>query len=496
MHAGLFPLLSALSNFKRDSGKADHETCLAHNIIEGRVSPSKWARFELLARRIQYLSNWDHLKAKGAIDPSVLRLLVGQCNERPLLPNLRVLKWTSFGRELEQQLLLGSLCRTRTLTKLIFAPCMVMEFEPAWDIEEPSGDSDMSIVARACPGLRDLVIDADAVEEANEIPPAFYSSFQGLCSARVLLTQPTHLRELAMLPHLESLVLDAGFDFEADNGIDVDENTGNASAITAAFRGFPELRKLEVFGYFDPSSVARILPTITSPMLSVVILHINLGRGGPEGFIHLIETLCAVPAAQQLRTFHVLPPPGRIRMAARQAGWHWELSFKEYARPLLQLHNLRDVSLGPTWRIWSITDDDVRAMQQAWPHIQSLEMRSSLSSAFIQRCQPSGVSVDLPALSTLVAFAQNCRNLEVLKMDCREIGEDELVELDARAAAIELEESAYGTGSESSRLQKLIVRARGGIFHQYYPEMSGDNVGRLTRALHRLFPHVEEIQTQ
>ncbi len=408
-----------------------------------------------------------------------------------------MLKWTSFGRELEQQLLLESLCRTRALTKVIFAPCMVIESEPAWDAEEPLDDSDMSIVARVCPALRDLVVDADAIEEANEIPPAFYSSFQGLRSARVLLTQPTHLRELALLPQLESLVIDAGFDFEVDNGIDVDDDIGNASAITVAFRGFPALRTLEVWGYVDPSSVSRILPTITSPMLLVVILRIDLGRGSPEGFIHLIETLCSVPSAQHLRTFHVLPPPGRMRLAAgQQVGWRWELSFKESARPLLQLHNLQDVSLGPTWRIWSITDDDVRAMQQAWPHIQSLEMRSSLSSAFIQRCQPSGVSVDLPALSTLVTFAQNCRNLEVLKMDCREIGEDELVELDARAAAIELEESAYGTGSESSRLQKLIVRARGGIFHQYYPEMSGDNVGRLTRALHRLFPHVEEIQTQ
>ncbi len=237
----------------------------------------------------------------------------------------------------------------------------------------------------------------------------------------------------------------------------------DTSTITPAFHGFTALRKLEVFGYFDPSSVARILPTITSPMLSVVILHINLGRGGPEGFIHLIETLCAVPTAQQLRTFHVLPPPGRMRMAAWEAGQRWALSFKKFAGPLLQLHNLQDVSLGPPWRIWSITDDDVRATQQAWPHIQSLETTSSFSSAFIQRSQPGGVSVDLPALSTLVTFAQNCRDLKILKMDCREIEEDELVELDACAAAMELEHSStYGTGPEPPRLQKLIVRARGG----------------------------------
>ncbi len=45
----------------------------------------------------------------------------------------------------------------------------------------------------------------------GEISPKTYSSFQGLRSARVLLTQPTHLCELAMLPHLESLFLKSAF---------------------------------------------------------------------------------------------------------------------------------------------------------------------------------------------------------------------------------------------------------------------------------------------
>ncbi len=463
------------------------------NIIEGGVSPSEWARFEVLARRIHYLSYSDPVEAKGAIDPSVVHLLAGQCSERPLLPNLRVLKWTPLGPKLEQQLLLESLCRTRTITKLILAPWPGFESH-AWD-GRPLDDSDMAIVARACPGLRELVIDADAVDSANAIPPTFYNSFHGLRSARVLLTQPTHLRELAMLPHLESLVLETRIFFDVDNGIDMDDDTGSASAITPAFRGFPAMRTLEVLGHSNVSSVSRILPIITSPMLSVVIMRIDLGFGGPEGFLHLIETLCALPAAQQLRTFHVSGPPGRMLSSARRAGWRWELPFRESAGALLQLHNLQDVSLGPTRRIWSITDDDVRAMQQAWPHIRSLEMGSILiTSTAIQRRQPSGVSVDLPALSTLVTVAQNSRNLEVLKMECREIREDELAELDARAAAMELEEeSTHGTGPEA-RLQKLIVHARGGIFHQSCPEMSGGDVGRLKRTLCRLFPRLEEIQ--
>ncbi|KAI0794263.1 hypothetical protein C8Q74DRAFT_566042 [Fomes fomentarius] len=441
MHSGLRPLLFTLSNFKPYSGEAK-------NVIEGGVSPSEWARFQVLARRIQYLSNWN------SIDLSALRLLLKQCSERPLLPNLRVLRWTCYSQ--------------------FYAAC------------------DMAIFARVCPGLRDLVIDADAADDVDEIPPKTYSSFQGLRSARVLLTQPTHLRELAMLPHLESLFLNSPSILCMDDVVLVEDT----STITPAFHGFPALRTLEVSGYFDPSLVAGILHTITSPILSVVIFRIDLGRGGSEGLDRLIGTLCAVPAAQQLRTFHVLPPPGRMHLPAQQYDWRWELSFKEYARPLLQLHNLRDVSLGPTWRIWSITDNDVRAMQQAWPHIQSLEMKSFFSSPFIQRCQPSGVFVDRPALSTLVFCAQNCRDLKTLKMECREIGEDELAELDTRAAAIELEESAYGTGSEPPQLQELIVRVRGGIFHQPCPEMSGDNVGRLTRALRRLFPHLEEIQNR
>ncbi len=149
----------------------------------------------------------------------------------------------------------------------------------------------------------------------------------------------------------------------------------------------------------------------------------------------------------------------------------------------------------PTWRIWSITDDDVRAMQQAWPHIRSIDTRCYYWSTRIRDRQPSGVSVDHPALNTLVTFAQNARNLEVLKMDCREIGEDELAELDARAAAMELEEeSTHGIGP-GPQLQKLIVHARCGIFHQSCPEMSGDDVGRLTRSLRRLFPRLEEIET-
>ncbi|KAI0794245.1 hypothetical protein C8Q74DRAFT_1365743 [Fomes fomentarius] len=478
MHAGLFPLLSTLSNFKLDSGKGDDETHHTYNIIEGRVSPSEWARFEVLARRIQYLSCWDRLEAKRAIDPSVLRLLVGQCTERLLLPNLRVLKWSPLGRTLEQQLLLESLCRTRTLTKLIFLPCTAtVASYPALG-GKPLDDSDMTIVARVCRGLRDLEINAAAVENVNAIPPTFYSSFHGLRSAQVPLTQPAHLRELAMLPHLESLVLGVGFLFYVDNGV----NVGNTSAITIAFHAFPALRTLEVHGRIDPSSVCRILHTIISPILSAVILHIDLRCGGPEGFIHLMEMLCALPAAQQLRTLHVITVRGRIRPGAQlaQAGWRWELPFRESAGPLLQLHNLQDVSLRPIWRKWSITDDDVRAMQQAWPHIQSLRMRSLLSQAMFQDYQPSGV-VDLPALSTLVTFAQNCRNLEVLEMDCREIGEDELVELDARAAAKELEER---TGPEP-RLQVLIVRSRA--------KMGGNDVGRLARALHRLFPRLEEI---
>ncbi len=454
------------------------------NIIEGQVSPSEWARFELLARRIQYLSYWDPREAKGAIDPSVLRLLVGQCTERPLLPNLRVLKWSPLGRTLEQQLLLESLCRTRTLTKLILPSDTTIASYPAW---VPLDHRDMTIFARVCPELRDLVINAYAVENFNAIPPTFYSSFHGLRSARVPLTQPTHLRELAMLPHLESLVLEVRYLVYVDNGV----NVGNTSAITIAFHAFPALRTLELYGNITPSSFCRDLPIITSPILSVVILHIDLRRGDPEGFIHLMEMLCALPAAQQLRTLHVITVRGGIRPTAQQAqaNWRWELPFREFAGPLLQLHNLQDVSLRPIWTRWSITDDDVRAMQRAWPHIQSLRITSQTG---FQNHQPSRV-VDLPALSTLVTFAQNCRNLEVLWMDCREIGEDELAELDARAAAMELEEeSTHGIGPEP-QLQKLIVHARCGTFHQSCPEMSGDDVGRLTRALRRLFPRLRDI---
>ncbi len=443
-------------------------------IIEGGVSPSEWARFEVLARRIQFLMTNDWLWHKGVIDPSVLRLLVGQYDGRPLLPNLRALMWTFHSRDLEQHMLLESLCRTRTLTKLIISPTSLgtqefyRAFEGVWQ------------------GLRDLVITA--VETANAIPPAFYSSFNGLRSARVVLTQPTHLLELAMLPHLESLILGVGSLFHVDNEVDVE----NTSAITFAFHGFPALRTLEVWGYVDPSIISRILPTITSPMLLVVILRINLGA--VDGFIHLIETLCALPAVQQLCTIHLCRPPDYMERSAPAppTGERWELSFKKFAGPLLQLRNLQDVCLATTWRIWSITDDDVRDMQQAWPHIQSLDARHFFSSGFLQSCQ---ASADLPALSTLVTFAQNCRNLEALKMHCREIGEDELAKLDARAAAIELEESAYGTGSGPPRLQRLIVCARSGIFHQPCPEMSEDNLGRLTRALHRLFPCLEEIRT-
>ncbi|KAI0770358.1 hypothetical protein C8Q74DRAFT_1218715 [Fomes fomentarius] len=504
MHAGLIPLLFSLSNFKLDTSKENHEKYPTYqltypslptpkNIIEGGVSPSEWARFEVLARRIRYLSYSDPVDAKGAIDPSVVHLLVGQCGERPLLPNLRVLKWTPLGPKLEQQLLLESLFRTRTITKLILARWPRFESH-AWD-GRPLDVSDMAIVARVCPGLRDLVIDPHAVNLANAIPRTFYNSFHGLRSARVLLTQPTHHRELAMLPHLESLVLDNRLFVGVDNGTDMDDETGSASAITPAFRGFPALRTLEVLGYSNVSSASRILPTITSPMLSVVIMRIDLGFGGHERFIHLIETMCALPAAQQLRTFHLGGPPGRMLSSAQQAGWRWELPFRESAGALLQLHNLQDVSLGPTWRTWSITDDDVRAMQQAWPHIRSLEWRSFLMSTMsIKRRQPSGVFVDLPALSTLVTFAQNSCDLEVLKMECREIREDELAELDARAAAMELEEeSTHGTGPKP-RLQKLIVHARGGIFHQSCPEMSGGDVGRLNRTLRRLFPRLVEIQ--
>ncbi len=73
-----------------------------------------------------------------------------------MLPNLRVLKWTCYSREF----LLQSLCQTRAFTKLIFAPCMVTEFYAACD---------MAIFARVCPGLRNLVIDADAADDGRNL---------------------------------------------------------------------------------------------------------------------------------------------------------------------------------------------------------------------------------------------------------------------------------------------------------------------------------------
>ncbi|KAI0747572.1 hypothetical protein C8Q74DRAFT_510671 [Fomes fomentarius] len=425
MHTGLIPLLLSLSNFKLDSGNADHEKYPTYvraplhdshsnsnsdsrnpppptpkKITEGGVSPSEWARFEVLARRIRSLSYVDPVAAKGQIDPTVVHLLVAQYSEGPLLPNLQVLAWIPSGPQLEQQLLLETLCQTQTLTQLIFPAWK--EFLPeAWNGGHCFDDSDMAHVARVCPGLRDLVIDLDPVAWADVIPPTFYSSFHGLRSTRVLLSQPNHIRALAMLPHLESLVINTRHS-DADNGLHVDHDTGSASTITPPFRGFHALRTLEVQRCFNPSSASKLLLTITSPMLLVVIMSLDLGRGSPDAFIRFIETVCGLPSAQQLRTLHVARPFARMLSRARQAGWRWELSFREAAGALLQLHNLRDVILDPTWRIWSITDDDVRAMQQAWPHIRSLGTKCFYHSSMVEsRRQPDGVSVDHPALNTL-----------------------------------------------------------------------------------------------
>lgn len=154
--------------------------------------------------------------------------------------------------------------------------------------------------------------------------------------------------------------------------------------------------------------------------------------------------------------------------------------------PLIDLHALEYLEIACWSRVLSISDADVARMARSWPHLQRIAIAYTLvpfEPTEPPIWDPYGPKVARPSLSALVDLAERCLALYYCDIPAASMSEEELVTLEAHAAAAEAENRPRQTN-----LRSLILAYRMYCDHFRLPDAD-----RVARALLVLLPSLHGV---
>ncbi|EIW54378.1 uncharacterized protein TRAVEDRAFT_23469 [Trametes versicolor FP-101664 SS1] len=399
----LRPLLSLLPEFDYAyrlyifSGSTQPFQCT----LSKSVSPEDWTRFRQHAALVRNLANdvrsllpcnyllsgdgWSHLG----------RLLAGA----PLLPSLRDLVWEPMRTYEDFTLLVSPSLRNLSL-RCTWSAQSGSETTPVDPLREALNkthvltslritDFDSNLLAlftsEELIGLEDVQIRVQALDRLARTPmqaPAY--GYPNAASLRVLST----------LPALKRLQIDfrspgAGFDFQG-------------------FRALRNLRMTDCGG-----DVLALLGTFRSPELRQLVLIFSSGPFTPAFSWREMHSLCSTIARHSPRLEHLTLMFMTIRHVERAS----EATLAA-VRPLLDLHDLKEVRLWSGKEAIGFSDAVLTAFAEAWPVLLSLSLCCHTDRTFTLFDPPSEGDPDPHAvtLRALAAFAQHCKSLDNLRL--------------------------------------------------------------------------------
>ncbi|CDO73861.1 hypothetical protein BN946_scf185016.g18 [Trametes cinnabarina] len=341
--------------------------------------------------------------------------------------------------------------------------------------------NDLQMVFQTSKHIRRLHIQSGYRVIHMHLPLAFFRQLRALhITPAVSLALYNHLtNELDALLHLKELSL----------AIDGDPSSAHISATRSlqdsdihahvvradAAGGFPALRRLSIAG--SPFEIRQLLLKINSPVLQdVSILSSQETISEVEAMLQSLSTDRNASSLRKLfielqTEFSPIIGGAELLYAA----------FRSVAGSLLSLRSLQDLELLSWNKVLSISDEDVSSMNAAWPHLRRLEIVSNVKDIHRLRdaWSPYAPEIKRPSLTALLLLAERCHSLESLKMDIADVSEDELLTLEARAAASDVTRL-------QTRFRHLILAQEDHCLHVSIPD-----VERVARVVRRLFPALE-----
>ncbi|RPD57506.1 hypothetical protein L227DRAFT_224902 [Lentinus tigrinus ALCF2SS1-6] len=337
---GIYPLLRLFSCYDPRRGL---------NAMDVRIPELEWRRFQQYAIRVKtiaYAAQYevDDCQLIGApgrkLDPAsrLLTQLLKISQDQPLLPNIRILHWTS------------SMVPYRQLAlRALVGPCLLAFYVDA----RGQGDGtvgiehDLNTLRFACPILEHLRITGEsslAFGISCDFANLRSAAFQRVDVAFVLPT-------ISQLPCLEIIYLD------------LRRITGHLASKLAS-NAFPALRELTLQG--RAFEVRTLLRRVVSKHLS--FLKLDLISEVPSDVLRCMEALPSLPWANSLKT---------LRLFLRKAGGGAAVKFSDLLA-LLSLSHLEDVSLDLVET--AVSDRDIGSIQSGWPLLKCLRIHSKQSA--------------------------------------------------------------------------------------------------------------------
>ncbi|KAL1945795.1 hypothetical protein VTO73DRAFT_1797 [Trametes versicolor] len=470
LYPGLHPLFYPFPGFHKTAGLLKAREVdeflklspISNHVLEREPTPAEWERWKICVRRVRCI-NLRNTRAAFFEEPYIPLLLHANAGV-PILPTLRSIIFNEPRGNRVQTRLLHALISPTLSTISVYNGILRRPFS-AHILD------DLKAISESCGGIQRLSIRADARSFTHNLPLSLFPRLRMLHLALSWSRCRSMIYEAGALKRLECLFLScetSAKERRSMSGIGGQVYTASA---------FPALRTLKLRA--PPPQAAEILSSISSTSLQDVNISSSPSTFRTE-VPALLNTFPWKQNASSLRrlVLNHTPEWGTIGVN----GELFYAAFFNIFAPLADLHALEHLEIACWSRVLSISDADVAQMSRAWPHLQHIAIEYTVVPPIPTeppiQWDPYGQTVARPSLPALVNLAERCPALFYCNILAASMSEEELVTLEAYAAAAEADNRPRQTN-----LRNLILACGGHCDHFALPDAD-----RVAHALLVLFP--------